>query len=141
MALKTHIIDASGTSVGARVTARGVLVVGPLEFSSSTSVTADVINTAYNLVEPQAGKIYIITAILLTSNKNVGAGNATVVLYEADSATSTTSTKDILNIEMVKSTARDLTGISLAVTVGKWVNIKTDDDDIFCTLLGYYADA
>jgi hypothetical protein len=139
--IKSSIVDGNGTNVEAKVTARGQLVTSPLEYSTAYNVTADAINTGYNLATPINDKQFVITDILLYANKNVGVNDATVVLYEASSLTSTTVDKTIINVEMVKQTRLDLTGLNLIVTAGKWVNIKTDDDDIFATIMGYYISA
>jgi hypothetical protein len=141
MALKSELVDGRGGSQKACVTSRGELVVGRSDYSLAYNVTADVINTGYNLVEPKAGKRFVITDIFLYANKNVGAGDATVVLYEADADNTATVSKTLFTSEMLKQTRADLTGLNLIVTAGKWVNVKTDDDDIFCTIMGYYVDA
>ena len=141
MTISTNIEDGWGTGTKACVSTRGQLVVGPLDFSTAYTATANVINTAFNFVPPIANKRFVITDILLYANKGIGTGDATIVLYEADGVSETTSTKDILNIEMVKQTSRDITGLNLIVSEGKWVNIKTDDNTIFATIMGYYVDA
>lgn len=141
MSVRFNIADASGLGYGAKVTSRGQLVVSPLDYSTAYNATADVINTAYNLIEPRTGQRFVITAILLYANKNVGAGDATVVLYEATSSSTTTASKTIFTAELPKSATRDLTNLNLIVSEGVWVNIKTDDDDIFATIFGYYIDA
>jgi len=140
MPLDVQIQDGGGSSRKAHVSSSGELIVNKVDYSSAYSLTADVINTGYNFVPPQFNKRFVVTDILLYANKNVGVNDATVVLYEADSATSTTSTKTILNIEMQKNSSRDITGLNLIISEGKWVNIKTDDDDIFATLMGFYVD-
>lgn len=124
----------------AKVTSKGQLVVAPLEFSQATTVIADVINTAYPIYSPMSGMQFVITDILLYANKNVGAADASVVIYEADTPTTTTASKTILEIEMPTKTYRDIVGINLIVTEGKWISVKTNDDDIYCTILGYYAE-
>lgn len=139
MSLQSKIQDGSGNGYLAKVNKYGLLATGPLGFSQAYSVTASVINTAYNFVPPEAGKQFVITSILLYANKNVGANDATVVLYEADGVDSTTVTKEVLTTEMLKQTNRDLTNLNLIVSEGKWLNIKTDDNTIFSTVLGYYV--
>jgi hypothetical protein len=141
MAIDTKIVSSNGDSAGVTVTKRGQLVTSPLAFSTAYNATAGVTNTGYNLVTPVTAKQFIITSIHLYANKNVGAGDATVVLYEASDATTATADKTIFTVEMVKQTSRDLTGLNLEVSEGKWVNVKTDDDDVFATLLGYYVPA
>jgi len=140
MGVKTYLIDGRGTKNAACVTSRGELVVGDADYSSAYSAEAAVINTGYNFVGPVMGKQFVITAILLYANKLVGANDAAVQVYEASSATSTVVDKAILTVEMLKNSSRDITGIKLLVSVGKWVNIKTDDNTIFSTILGYYVD-
>jgi hypothetical protein len=141
MSIKSEIIDGWGSGQKACVSTRGELVVGKVDYSTSYAIEATAAATAYNFVGPISAKRFVITDILLYANKNVGAGDASVQVYEADSSTSTTITKTILDIEMVKQTARDMTGLNLIVTEGKWVNIKTDDATIFASVMGYYVRA
>lgn len=138
--IKVKLHDGSGRGHEARVSSRGELIVAPLNFSAPYNALADVANTAYNLVTPISGQRFIITAILLYGNKNVGAADATVTLYEATSATTTTVDKAILTVEIPKNVSKDLTGLNLGVTAGRWINVKTDDDDVYCTIFGYYAE-
>ena len=141
MPLDAIIKDGRGTGNKAKVTSQGQLVVAPLDFSSAYAVTASVINTAYNFVGPIAAKQFVITDLLLYADKNVGAGDASIQVYEASSSTSTTEDKTIINIEMLKQTSRDINGMNLIVSKGKWVNIKTNDNNVYATLMGYYIDA
>ena len=141
MSIKVELKDGSGSGNQAKVTSRGQLVTSPLDFSTFYNVTADVINTAYNLVSPQTGKRFVITTIHLYANKNVGAGDATVVLYETDSATDTTVNETIINIELLKQTHLTLSHLNTIVTEGQWINVKTDDDDVFANIAGYFIDA
>lgn len=141
MPIQVLLSDGFGNGITAGVSSRGQLVTGPLDFSTAYAVTASVDDTAYNFVPPKSGKRFVITDILLYANKGVGVADATVAVYEADSATSTAVTKSILAIEMLKQTARDITGLNLIVSEGKWVNIKTDDNTVFATMMGYYVSA
>lgn len=142
MALTTSITDGHGKGSQVLVTSRGQLVVAPIDFSTAYAVTAAADNTAYNFVTPQTGKRFVITDIILDAGKNVSATTAaTVVIYEAASASTTTVTKTILSLEMLKNTSRTITGINLIVTEGTWVNIKTTDAEVTASLLGYYVDA
>lgn len=141
MAVDAKLSDGGGKGYKACVTPRGQLVTSPLSYSSPYNATAGVINTAYNLVTPKPDQRFVITDIIIYANKNVGVNDATVDLYEATAIDSTTITKSIIQIEMVQKTTLTLTGLNMIVTEGRWVNIKTDDDDIFCTLMGYYVNA
>jgi len=138
--LNTNIIGTEN-GVAAKVTDRGQLVVATIEYSEAYTVSATVINTAYNFIGPKAGKRFVITAILLNADKSVSATNgAVIVIYEATSATSTTASKTILSIELLKQVNRDITGLNLIVSEGVWLSIKTDDNNINATILGYYID-
>ncbi len=140
MTIRTQIEDCHGTGHTARVTKYGQLIVAPLDFSVSQATKLEVANTAYNFVTPKQNKIIVITDILLYANKNVGAGDATVDVYTSDVGPDSTTIKEsIIQTEMLKQTSRDLTGLNLKVNAGRWVNAKTDDDDIFVTLGYYYA--
>lgn len=123
----------------ARVSEYGQLTVAPLAYTTIASQKLDVINTAYNFVAPRAGHKIVITDILLYANKNVGAGDATVVVYaSSEGPASTTVTSTIFETEMLKQTSRDVVGLNLIVAdEGRWINAKTDDDDVFCQI-GYY---
>ena len=138
MGIDVELRDGRGTSNKVKVTSRGQLIVAPLEFSTAYTLTVASPSTAYNLVPPKMNHRFVITDILLYADKGVGASDARVNLYEATSATATTIDVDILDIEMVKSTARDMTGLNLIVTESRWVNIKTDDSTIYATVMGYY---
>lgn len=131
------VIQDANSGNRAIVTRYGQLVTSPVDYSTPVAKTLDVINTAYNFIEPTMDQSIVITDIILTANKNVGAGDATVTIYEADSIDTTTSTKDILNLEMIKQSNLVLTGLNLIITEGFFVNAKTDDDDVFVTIMFY----
>jgi len=140
MSIKVRIDDSRGTGKSAFVNDFGQLVVGQNNVSDTFSITANVINTAFNLITPSQNQRFIITDVLLYANKDVGATDATVVLYEATAPDSTTVQKTILNIEMLKQSNRDLVGLNLGLSEGVWLNIKTNDNSVFATVMGYYVD-
>jgi hypothetical protein len=138
MTIKIQLEDCHGTGNTARVTKYGQLIVAPIDFSTAVATKLEVANTAYNFVVPKQDKIIVITDILLYANRNVGANDATVDIYTSDvGPTETTIKESIIQTEMLKQTSRDLTGLNLEVSQGRWVNAKTDDDDVFVTI-GYY---
>lgn len=141
MSIITKIGDGAGKSTEAIVTSRGQLVTSPLEYSTAYTKEVNATATAFNFIGPVTGKRFVITDILLYADKNVGVNDASVQLYEATSSASTTISKTILDIEMVKQTNRDITGLNLILTEGRYLNIKTDDATIFATVMGYYVNA
>ncbi len=134
--LATTIADPK-TGVKVRVSEFGQLAVAPLAYSEPSFKKLDANNTAFTFVAPQDGHQIIITDIILTANKNVGANDATVDIYEADSELTTVITKSIIELEMIKQSSLALTGLNLLVPPGLWVNAKTDDNDVFVTIMYY----
>ena len=132
--------DAQGYE--AHVTHRGQLVTAPLKFSEPYTATASSINTAYEIAPAKVGQRFVITDILLDADRNVSANTpATVVLYEATAGDTTTASKTILSIEMLKNTNRVITGLNVILTQNVWFLLKTDDATINATILGYYVEA
>ena len=141
--IDVRIRDGKGTKNTVLVTSRGQLVSGPIEYSSAFTVTASVINTAFNFVPPVAGKKFVITDLLLDAGKTVSNTTAgTIEVYEATSIDTTTVARSILSVEMLRNTSRTITGINLITfNEGRWVNMKTTDATVTGTLLGYYVSA
>lgn len=131
------VIQDAKTGNRATVTRFGQLITAPVDYSTPVAQKLEVINTAYNFIEPSMDQNIVITDIILTANKNVGATDATVIVYEADEVDELTSFKDIINLEMIKQSNLVLTGLNMIVTAGKYVNAKTDDDDVFVTIMYY----
>ena len=136
MAHPIHIADPR-SGMTARVTEFGQLVTSSVAYSTPVTGTLAVDDTAVNFVEPKGKHQIVVTDIILSSDKNVGVDGAAVVVYCADAIDSTTVAVGILEVNMLKNTARDLIGLNLIVGEGKWVNAKTDDNNIEVTI-GYY---
>ena len=140
--IDVRIKDGTGDSFGAKVSSIGEVIVCPFAYSDSYNATAAVINTAYNLVPPMTGNRFVITAINLYANQGVSnTSDATVTLYEATGTTITTVSKNIFVANMVRQDTITLTGINLILSEGKWLNIKTTDNTVIATILGYYIPA
>ena len=137
MSTPTHILDGSGGKYGAKVTSIGQLVVGPIKYDEVVAKTSTVDDTAVNFYEPRAGHQFVITGILLTADSNV-VGSAITTVYEASSLTETTVDKTIMFIDLLKNTNRDVVGLNILVTEGKFINLKADDSDVSAVIMGYY---
>ena len=122
------------------ITSRGAMVVAPYAYSEVKADTLDTANVAVNFFLPKIGKSFVVTDMLLTANKNVTT-DCTVEMYEATAVDSLVVDKSILNIEMLKNSDRDLIGLNLRLSEGVFLNGKTDDDDVFVTIMGYYVPA
>ena len=121
----------------ATVTEYGQLVVAPVDYSVPVAKKMDTNNTAFNFIEPSFKQNIVITDIIMTANKNVGANDATVVIYEANEIDSDVSVKDIINLEMIKKSNMIMTGLNLIISEGAFINAKTDDNDVFITIMYY----
>ena len=139
--MEVTLVDGTGGKASLSINKGGAVPVVPPAFTIPVFKKLDVAGTAYNFVVPVAGKFPVLTFIFLYANKNVGAGDASVQIYEADGPASTTVDKTIFELEMPKNTSVTLNPITIEVAEGVWLNSKTDDDDIFVTLGYYYAEA
>lgn len=140
MTIKTRLVDGRGKAHQAEVTSRGQLVVSSIDFSVFHSVILSTINTGFEIVPPKTGKIFIITTIELYADKSVGASDASVQLYESDESAVTTIVNPVFNTEIPKVRDRVLTGLNVQVSSGKFLNAKTNDNNIYVNVAGYYVD-
>jgi hypothetical protein len=141
MGIRSKIEDGNGTRQMACVTKRGQLVVGPLAFSEAYNVTLGTASLPGNIATPKANKSFIITALSLYANKNVGINDAAVEIYENSvGPAGATQEKIVFQTELQKNSSRDITPLNLEITTGKWLNAVTDDDDVFITVMGYYIE-
>ncbi len=133
------VIKDGYTGNTATVTEFGQLVVAPVAYSSVVQAELAVINTAYNLLEPSQGQQIVITDIILTANRLVGANDATVDLYLADApdALVFTPADAVLSLELEKNGKLALTGLNLITRAGTWINAKTNDNTVFVTIMFY----
>ena len=126
----------------AAVTPDGALAVGPVSFNLIQFNELAATATAYNFYQPLPEKQFVVTAIFAYGDKQVGTStNATVEVYEALSAGETTVDKIIMQFEIGQNEFHPFTSLNLLVNEGKWINAKTDDDDVHMNILGYYVDA
>lgn len=141
MALKTQLVGNDGTGgVVAEVTKRGQLITSPIQYSKPFSASLTAVDTAYNLVFPETGKDFVITDILITGEKSVDVNtDAVVIIYEADSDATLTALNVLLNLSVPRSGIIPMTGLNVITDYNtKYINIKTSDATINCTLMGYY---
>lgn len=137
MTLKTLIKDGQGTANLAGVSNAGELIVSGFGSNESKFVLLNVNGQAFNFFPPRSGYNFMITSILL----NVGGGATTMEIFEATSDTSTTVSKQLINI--VTATAGFFPinfslGGFLQVTEGFFVNVTTTSQPNNMTIIGFY---
>jgi hypothetical protein len=124
------------------ITERGQLITGPLDFSKFYFGTTASNNVAVNVVEPKTRMCFIITAIILSADRSVGANGAVTDVFENTTGpTNGTVTKQIIQEEIAKQTRMTATGLNIIVTEGAWVNVKSDDVVVRCNIAGYYVES
>ena len=133
-----NIVDGRGTKSKVTVTTIGQLVVSPFAYDDVVFNELAEPDVAYNFYTPRAGGQVVITAIFAVADKQVSANaSATVIIYESSSLISTTVDKVLLQTAMVQDQIQLFTPLNILVNEGKFVNAKTDDDDIHMTITGY----
>jgi hypothetical protein len=121
------------------VTPAGQLVVAPLSFDETKFVELEEPNTAYNFYGPRPDSQFVMTGFIAKADKQVSSTvDATVIIYEADSESTTTVDKTLFQVAMVEGDLVIPTPINILVRPGKYINAKTDDDDIHMTVIGYF---
>jgi len=136
MAAPVYIVDPK-TGNKATVSEFGQLTISPVDYSTPVQEKLDVINTAFTMIEPVDGKLIIITDILLTANKSVGVNDATVSIYTSTVKGDLVAAGNIIELEMQQKSSLPITGINTKIDAGLYVNAKTDDNDIFVTIMYY----
>lgn len=142
MTIPVHIAGHNGTGgVVAEVTARGQLITAPLAYSVPFVATADVVDTAFNLVGPKANRAFVVTDIVVTGTKSIDPNtDATVIIYEAASDIEVTVLNTLMHLSVPRSGLIPLTGLNIITeNEGIYINIKTDDATVLCTLMGYHV--
>lgn len=124
----------------ARITNHGELIVAPASPNTVQHHSMTSINTAYSFAPPIAGSKMLLQNILMYGNKGIGTNDATVIIYTANSETSTAPIDVVLELELPKYANRDLIGLNLELPVGVYLNAKTNDATVFLTMLGYYIE-
>lgn len=127
----------------ALVSDRGELIVAPLSFSVPYYVSVAAANTPYEVVQGKAEKCFVITALLLASDKTFGSATTaeTLTIYEANPADLTTNEKTIIQIDLLKNDRITPTGLNLLVNQAKSLVAIGTDFAVDVTIAGYYINA
>lgn len=137
MAIDAILTDLSnGNRV--KISPNGELITSSLSPNISIHHTMDTADTSYNFAPPQTGFKMRLQNILMYADKNVGVNDASIVIFTANSPIATTGTT-ILELELPKFASRDILGLNLELPEGVYLNAKTNEANVFLTMMGYYA--
>ena len=130
------------TITAARVTRTGQLVTAPFAYDETKFNELGTAGTAANYYKPKARQQFIITGIIATADKQVGANeDAVVTIFEASDDTTSTQDKVLLTFVLTQSTVVSFLPLNIIVNEGKFFNGETDNDDVHMNILGYYIPA
>jgi hypothetical protein len=141
MATPVNIKDNDSGFV-AKVTKFSQLVVAPLSYSEPISDNLNVINSAFNFIEPQQDRSIVITDIIASADNSVSnVVPAEVEIYEATDIDTITVDKTISSPRILRGSNFILNGLNLIVPEGKFVNAKTNDNNVLITIMFYRVPA
>ena len=140
--ISVRLFGGKGRKFGAKVSERGELITAPISYNFKYFQLLNVIDTSFNFTAPQAGKQFVIDGFYVSGDRNVNANvGATVIIYEADSPTSTTPIETIVELDIGKIDRQIATKLNMITNPGIWINAKTDSINVKVTLFGHYVKA
>lgn len=127
----------TGTPLG--ITKRGQAITAPLSYSDFYPVTLSVANTPVNVIGPRAGEKFVITSIIISGNRTIGANGAVVTIFENSlGPTDGTIERIIYQDEVAKQTRAIVTDVNVKTNSARWINAVADDISVRVNLAGYY---
>jgi hypothetical protein len=131
-------IKDSKTGQVARVTKFGQLVVAPIAYSAPVSRNLNVVDQAFNFLAPESGQSIVITDIIISGDKAISPTDpAEVEIYQAEAVDSLIASPSILSPRPGRGENIPLNGMNLLIPAGKWVNAKTNDNNVLITIMFY----
>lgn len=123
------------------VSPNGEVAVASLEYSTGKFNNMNVNDAAFNFHEPTAGKRFVVTGMIITTNRDVGVNGAVIEFYETSAVDSTVVDKTVSRFDMVKNQNIPISGINIILAEGSFLNGKTDDASALVTITGYEVDS
>jgi hypothetical protein len=140
MPAKVQIKDGSGTGANAFVTKRGELIVAPLKYSKPYGASLIATGTPFEVVPGVNNQKFVTTGFFVTALKTVSpTTEAAITIYEASPLDLTTSTKQIVEIALIRGASFVATGANIITEVGQAIAATTDDATVNIALSGYYV--
>jgi len=138
--IKTRIIDGHGDRYQAKVSHIGQVITGPYDYNLIKYINLDVAAQGYTFFPNRAGEQFVLTGLVIVTNKNV-VTDCIVDIYESAAINSATIGTSLFQLEMLKNSTLVLLPLNILCSEGVYINGKTDDDDVYVTMMGYYIPA
>lgn len=131
-----------GALRNARITRSGAVVVAPFAYDETEFNLLGTDDVGVTFYKPKVGERFVITGMLAAGNLSISANAlAVVIVYESANEDSATSTKIRLEFGITRLQVEHISPLNILVNEGVFLNAKTDDDDVFLTIMGYYIPA
>ena len=122
----------------AKISEQGELIIRGAEYSIFKKQQIVDAN-AVNFFKPLSGKKFIVSGIILNTDRNVGVNGSAIEVYEASTASETTIDTSIISIDLIKNQTVSLTPLLIETEEGKFINAKADDFNVNVSVLGYFV--
>ena len=133
----------SGDQEEARVTSRGELVVGSLDYSTPYYISVAAAATEYEVVPGKPNTHFVITDIILASDKNFGSATVaeTITITGAHPADLGTAIDTIVQADLLKNDRLIATGLKFRTAETCSIVAVGTDSAADVTIAGYYISA
>ncbi len=137
--INVQIVNAKSGRI-AEITEFGELVTAPISYSTPYYVLVDVL-TALEVVQGKAGQCFVITGLLLASDKNFAStvDSESLTIYEANPADLSTNEKIIVKLDLLRNDRMPVTGLNLLVSEAKSLVAIATSVNVDVTIAGYYV--
>ncbi len=122
-----------------RVTKRGELIVGSLDYSEPYYRELPQKDFIYNIVPAVVNQQFVITGIIVSSAKNVSA-DTVVDIFQSRTENGAIEFP-LFTFTILKNTTIPISGLRVITKTTRWINVSADDRTINITILGYYVSA
>jgi hypothetical protein len=137
--ITVRLIGADSREVEVNDAGELMVALGPYDLVKFNDM--DVADQAYNFYSPRGTDQFVVTGFLAFGDKDINdATDSTVVIYEASAPDTTTVDRTLFQFEVGKLVPVPFTSLKILCNFGKYINAKTNDDDVHMTMLGYFVD-
>lgn len=139
MPLPVHVRDPD-TDIAAKVSPDGELYIAVRDYSTAYYISVNIADTPFEVVPAVANKRFIVTDILIASDKAFGSSvdAETVTIYEAHPADLDTNLKTFTQVDLLRNDRMPVTGLNLATNETVTLVAIAASASVDVTIGGYY---